>query len=320
MPSALEPRLTRHAHGITSIDAEYVRVGLAAVHVIERGGRAALVDTGTNASAPLVLRALELLGIGADAVELLLLTHVHLDHAGGAGLLASHLPNARVVVHPRGAAHLIDPARLESATIAVYGTQAYAQLYGKLVPIAAERIVQTRDGDRCQLGPSELGILHTPGHALHHQAFFDADASAVFSGDTFGLSYREHDTEQGAFSVPTTTPTQFDPEQLKASIRRLAELQPQSVVLTHFGPVSGVDRLARSLIEQIDQHVDIARRHAHSQDRALGIRTELKALWVALARAHGVAAAEASVEAVLGADLELNTQGLVAWLERLARQ
>src|SRR5687768_4544488 len=116
----VEPGLNRHAHGISTVDAQYVRPGFASVHVLERGGRAAIIDSGANSSVPLIERALSLLGIDRHDVELLFLTHVHLDHAGGAGLLLQRLPQARVLVHPRGLAHLVDPARLESATIAVY--------------------------------------------------------------------------------------------------------------------------------------------------------------------------------------------------------
>jgi glyoxylase-like metal-dependent hydrolase (beta-lactamase superfamily II) len=318
-PHAIEPKLTRHPHGITTVDAEYVRSGFASVHILERSGRAAIVDTGANSSVPLIERALDQLAIARESVDLLFLTHVHLDHAGGAGLLLGRLPRARVVVHPRGVSHLIDPAKLESATIAVYGQRGFEQLYGKLLAIPAERITPTTDGERLQLGPSELRILHTPGHALHHQALFDAQARAVFTGDTFGLSYREFDTEQGALIVPTTTPTQFDPEQLLASITRLAELPADAAYLTHFGRVSALPRLAQALREQIAAFVESARRHAQASDRHGRIRAEMRELWIARARAHGVADAEARVDSVLGPDLELNTQGLIAWLEREQR-
>jgi glyoxylase-like metal-dependent hydrolase (beta-lactamase superfamily II) len=314
-----EPRLIRHPDGVTSVDAEYVRIGLAAVHVLERDSRAAIIDTGANSSVPLVLRALELLGIERSAVDLLFLTHVHLDHAGGAGALARELSSARVAVHPRGAPHLVDPQRLEAATIAVYGQTAYERLYGRLVPIPAERILETPDGSELRLGQRALRVLHTPGHALHHQVLFDAQASALFSGDTFGLSYRELDTARGAFIVPTTTPTQFDPEQLKASIQRIEALAPESVYLTHFSRVTGTARLAQSLREQVDALAKIARRHQSSPQRQARIREDMRALWWALARAHGVANAEARVDEVLGPDLELNTQGLDAWLTRGAR-
>lgn len=284
--------------------------------MLELAGHAAIIDTGANSSVPLVLRALRELGLEPAAVDWLCLTHVHLDHAGGAGLLLEALPRARVLVHPRGAQHLIDPSRLENATIAVYGQTAYEQLYGKLVPLPAARVQQTQDGERVPFGSSELRILHTPGHALHHQVFFAPEANAVFSGDTFGLSYRELDTQVGAFIVPTTTPTQFDPEQLITSVRRIVELEPESVYLTHFGRVTDVPRLAQALREQIERFVAIAREHAKSADRSERIRSAMRDELVLRAEAHGIPDAARAVDNVLGFDIALNAQGLVAWLER----
>lgn len=294
----------------------YVRPGFAAVHLIERDGRVAIVDTGANASVAYVVQALIALSISREAVDSVFLTHVHLDHAGGAGLLLQALPNARVVVHPRGVAHLIDPSRLAQATSAVYGAERFEQLYGSLVPIAAERIVPTADLDRLRVGKRELSVLHTPGHALHHQALFDPEASAIFTGDTFGLSYRTLDTSSGPFIVPTTTPTQFDPEQLLASIERLAALDPEAAYLTHFGRVTGVGRLARSLEQQVTELVQIALRHQGSAERQLSIANELRGVWLHRLERHGVEDAASRLDAVLGEDLELNAQGLVAWLER----
>ena len=296
-----------------------MRPGFASVHVLERGGRAAIVDTGANSAVPLVMGALSALGVEPEAVDLLFLTHVHLDHAGGAGLLLQRLPRATVVVHPRGAPHLIDPSRLEAATIAVYGEHAYHQLYGKLVPIPAERVRETRDGERLSLGGAELSILHTPGHAMHHQVIFDEAARAVFTGDTFGLSYRELDTDAGPFILPTTTPTQFDPEQLLDSVRRIVELGAESAYLTHFGRVTDLSRLAGALREQITRFVELAREHATAPDRHERIRSAMRDVVVARARAHGLTDA-VMVETVLGPDLELNTQGLLAWLERMKKQ
>jgi glyoxylase-like metal-dependent hydrolase (beta-lactamase superfamily II) len=310
----------RHPDGVVTVDAEYFRPGFASVHVLERGGRVAIIDSGTNSSVPLVERALGELGLGRDAVDWLFLTHVHLDHAGGAGLLLERLPRARVLVHPRGRAHLIDPTRLEAATIAVYGRHAFEQLYGKLVPIPAERVQETADGERVLLGATPLSILHTPGHAMHHQVWFDAEARAVFTGDTFGVSYRELDRDAGAFIVPTTTPTQFDPEQLLASVRRIAALAPESVYLTHFGRVTGVPRLATALCEHIEAFVALARQHATGAARHEQIRGALRGYLAARAEAHGIVSAGASLDAVLGADIELNTQGLIAWLDRTQKR
>jgi glyoxylase-like metal-dependent hydrolase (beta-lactamase superfamily II) len=305
---------TSHPHGITTVDAEYVRPGYASIHLIERRGRVAVVDTGTNDSVPLVLAALAERGLEAEAVDVVFITHVHLDHAGGAGLLMQRLPAARAVAHPRSVPHLRDPSRLIEASRAVYGAERFERLYGTPLAIDAARISETRDGDRLTLGGSALEVLHTPGHALHHHVLHDRDARAVFTGDTFGLSYRALDTERGACVMPTTTPTQFDPEQLVTSIRRIVALQPQALYLTHYGRVTDAERLGASLEAQVARFVDIARRHAASDDRYGAIRAGLRDVWIELLEGHG--APVSLLDDWLSGDLELNAQGLVAWLSR----
>jgi glyoxylase-like metal-dependent hydrolase (beta-lactamase superfamily II) len=313
------PRITRHPDGITAVDAEYMRDGLAAVHIVERSGRAAFVDSGTVPGVPRLLAALEQLGIAREAVDYVFLTHVHLDHAGGAGALMQALPNARAVVHPRGLTHMVDPGKLIRGSIEVYGEETYKALYGELTPIPANRIVATNDGQRIALADRVFEFVHTPGHALHHHSIVDRETSSIFPGDTFGLSYREFDTERGAFVVPTTTPTQFDPDQLIASIVRLLAYKPKALYLTHYSRVTDVERLAEQLTAQIRDFAALARRHAAAPDRARLIYDDMRALWLRLVREHGCTLPDERIDELLGPDLELNTQGLVAWLERVQR-
>ena len=312
----MRPTLYRHPHGITAIDAEYLYSGHAAAHVIEDSGRAAFVDVGTNASVPYLLAALEELGIDRTAVDYLLLTHVHLDHAGGAGTLMRELPNARALLHPRGAPHMIDPTRLIAGAKAVYGEEPFRRIYGELLPIAAERVYLVQDGERVRLGGRTLELIHTPGHAQHHYVIVDQAHRSIFAGDTFGISYRALDTERGPFIVPTTTPTQFDPGQHLASIDRMLAYEPESMYLMHFSRVTGVPRLAALLKEQITELARIARTHADDRDPANGIRADMLALWLKLARREGCRLADADIGRALAGDLTLNTQGLISWLER----
>ncbi|HJS91028.1 MAG TPA: MBL fold metallo-hydrolase [Steroidobacteraceae bacterium] len=310
------PRLFRHPDGITAVDTEYVHPGHAAAHIVQEGGRAAFVDVGTNDSVPYLLAALDALGIAREAVDYLLLTHVHLDHAGGAGRLMQELPHATAVLHPRGAPHMIDPAKLVSGSRAVYGDERFRQLYGDIAPIPAERVRVTRDGERLSLAGREFEILHTPGHALHHHVFVDLTHACIFTGDTFGISYRELDSPRGAFIIPTTTPTQFDPQQLIASVDRMLAYSPEAMYLMHFSRVTDVPRLGESLKEQIRELTRIAERCATAVDRAAAIRTAMAELWRELAARHGCRLPAEQVLALLEDDLELNTQGLIAWLER----
>lgn len=319
MTAVLTPRLTRHPDGITAVDTEYIRPGLAAAHIIQHGGAAALVDVGTNYSVPHLLAALQELQISPEAVEYVFITHVHLDHAGGAGLLLQSLPAAQVVAHPRGAPHLIDPAKLVAASKVVYGEDRYRQLYGELVPIDASRIITTADQQRLALQGRPFQLLHTPGHALHHYCLVDLEHRNLFTGDTFGLSYREMDTAQGAFGVPTTTPTQFDPDQLVASIDRLMATGPRAAYLMHYSRITGLPAIAASLKAQIPEFAAIALRHAEAGDPYGAIYADLRTLWVRLAQRHGLAEPQASVDEYLSKDLDLNTQGLIAWLQRQRR-
>lgn len=304
---------------ITAIDAGYVRPQMAAIHVIEHRGRAALVDTGTSHSLPRVLDTLASLGHGAGDVDYVLLTHVHLDHAGGAGALMRVLPNARLVVHPRGAPHMIDPSKLIAASIEVYGESRYRELYGEIAPIDAARVHVTQDGEQLDLAGRVLEFWFTPGHAMHHQAIADHASRTVFTGDTFGLSYREFDTARGAFIFPTTTPTQFDPQQLEASVARIAAYAPRAVHLTHYARVGDVERLAADMTQLVRAFAAIAQRHAAAADRRERIRADLRALLRERSLEHGCALDEARFDALVGDDLDLNADGLVAWLGRLAR-
>ncbi|MBS0416411.1 MAG: MBL fold metallo-hydrolase [Proteobacteria bacterium] len=313
---SVKPRITRHPDGIFAVDADYVRPGYAAAHIIQHHGRAAFVDTGTNYSVPHLLAALDELGIQRDAVDYVFLTHVHMDHAGGAGLLIQHLPNARVLIHPRGVPHMVDPSKLVAASQAVYGADEFRRLYGDVLPVPQDRIVTVPDNYRCDLGGRELELIHTPGHALHHYVIVDRKHGAIFSGDTFGVSYRALDTPQGPFIVPTTSPSQFDPEQAIQSIDRMMSYAPESIYLMHYSRVTGTPRLAALLKLQIQEFVRIARESEAQPDAHNAIRASMMNLWSKLLQQQGSTLSSQEVSDWLAGDLELNAQGLAIWLQR----
>ena len=304
--------------GIFAVDTEHVRPQADASYLIIEGGHAAFVDTGTARSVPNLLGALAALDIHVERVDYVLLTHVHLDHAGGAGALMASLPRARIVVHPRGAPHLTDPGKLVAGTKAVYGEEAYAAQFGDAVPISAERVVTVEDGERLVFGARTLEFLHTPGHALHHLCVLDRDTREVFTGDTFGVSYRESDTAAGPFIFPTTSPSQFDPAQLRASVARIAALEPRCAYLTHYGRVDAVGKLARDLDTEIDAFARIARAGAAAPDRVPRIGRELFAHLSRRLQAHGYAGDARAQHDLLDGDVALNADGLDAWLRRAA--
>ncbi len=308
----------RLGDGVFAVDTEHVRPQADASYLIVDGGHAAFVDTGTRRSVPNLLAALEALDIDVEQVDYVLLTHVHLDHAGGAGALMASLPRARAVVHPRGAPHLADPTKLFAAARTVYGEEVFARQFGEAVPIPAERIVTVADGERLAFGTRTLEFLHTPGHALHHVCILDRDTRELFTGDTFGLSYREFDTAAGPFIFPTTTPSQFDPEQLRASVARLAALDPPCAYLTHYGRVDSLPKLARDLDADIEVFARIARACASAPDRLHRIERELFEHLSRRLQKHGFQGDETLRHDLLDPDVVLNAGGLDVWLRRAA--
>ena len=307
--------------GIHTLDTGFHRPQFDAAYLLVDGGRAAFIDCGLNSSVPRLLAALEREGLGVEAVDWLILTHVHLDHAGGAGELLAALPSAKLLVHARGARHMIDPTALVAGATAVYGAEEVRRTYGTLRPVDPTRVVEAPDGHVVQVGARQLTCLDAPGHARHHIVIHDPVAEAFFTGDTFGLSYRELDGPAGPFILPTTTPVQFEPEALKASIARMLGYRPQAMYLTHYGRVDGVERLATELVTQIDAMVAIAQRHASSPpvERHAQLAQALATLYASRAAAMGCPASADEVVRLLGVDIELNAQGLGVWLERERR-
>ena len=309
-------------HGITLVDTGFGdRPAFCAAYLLVEAGRAAFIDCGTLHSVPRMLAALDAAGLAHDAVDLVIATHVHLDHAGGAGALLRELPSARLVVHPRGAQHLVDPAKLVASARQVYGDALFEQAYGGLVPAPADRVVEAADGQVLELAGRPLLLAHTPGHALHHLCVWDARTRSWFTGDTFGISYREFDVGGRPFAIPSTSPVQFDPAQLKQSVQRLLSMQPEACYVTHFGAVRGdVRRVGLRLVEQVDAMVALARFLVDAPDRHAALKQALTRLYVDRARIHGVAEPERLVPELLDMDIELNAQGLFAWLERERKQ
>lgn len=310
-------RSVRVGEGVYAIDTEYLRPQMDASHLVVDSGRAAFVDTGTHLAVPILLQALAELELEAADVEYILLTHIHLDHAGGAGRLSAALPRAKVLVHPRGAAHLIAPAKLVAASKSVYGEAAFAAHYGDVVPIAAERIMTVEEGQRIVLGRRQFEFINSPGHALHHVCIVDHEAGEIFTGDSFGVSYRELDTPAGAFLFATTTPSQFDPDQLHATVERIMSLNLRTAYLTHYSRVDNIVALGVHMHADIDAFVAIAR----SVDAPRRIAQMEARLFEYLSQRldqHGFTGDEARRRAILKDDVALNAAGLEAWLTRCA--
>jgi glyoxylase-like metal-dependent hydrolase (beta-lactamase superfamily II) len=308
------------APGVHLIETGYVRPLVAACYLVRGRDGAAVVETGNAGTVPRILAALDQLGLPRSAVSHVVVTHVHLDHAGGAGALMRELPGATLVAHPRGARHLVDPAKLWAGTVAVYGAEATQRLYGDPVPIPAARVVEAPDGHAVDLGGRRLRFLDAPGHARHHLVVLDEATRGFFTGDAFGLSYRETDGAAGPFFFPTTTPVQFDPEALHATIDRMLAERPERVYLTHYGLVQGdLARHAAALHRGIDEHVRVARAAPAGPGRHAAIKAGLAASLLAGLAAHGAPVTAEWALDKFDNDLELNAQGLEVWLDAPAR-
>ena len=304
------------APGVFQLDAGYVQPRVAACYLVRGAEAAAVVETGANSTVPRILAALDEQGIPRGEVAWVIVTHVHLDHAGGAGALLAELPNAKLLVHPRGARHMIDPSKLEAGTIAVYGEARYRKLYGALVPIPAERVVEAPDGFTVDLGGRPLVALDSPGHAKHHFVLWDEKTRGFFTGDSFGLSYRQTDAAGRPFLFPTTSPVQFDPPALHATFDRMIAKGPERMYMTHFGMIEGdVARHAARLHELVDAHVRIAREAQPGPGRHAAIVEGLAGLLADGLTAHGSPSSRAAARAIYANDLDLNAAGLEAWME-----
>jgi glyoxylase-like metal-dependent hydrolase (beta-lactamase superfamily II) len=316
LPSFCEPL----GDGLWAIDTGFHRARFDAAYLVVEGGRAAFIDTGTAFAVPRLLATLEALGLPRSAVDFVIATHVHLDHAGGVGQLMQALPDAQLVVHPRGARHMIDPSALWQGALAVYGAAQMERAYGTLAAVDAQRVRTTTDGETVHLGGRPLLFAHTPGHALHHHCVWDARSAGWFTGDNFGMAYPEFNVDGRAFIFPTTTPVQFDPDAMRASIARLMARSPRQMFLTHYSRVTDVADCAVRLEAMLAATVAAALAHRGAPDRLATLTTALMRLYGDGARAFGVALPDERIAELLRDDAALNAAGLVAWLDRPLRR
>jgi glyoxylase-like metal-dependent hydrolase (beta-lactamase superfamily II) len=301
--------------GIVALDSGMVRPQMAACYLLETDSAVALIEVGNNDSADRITHVLQSRGRHIDEVSHIIVTHVHLDHAGGAGELMQRMSNAMLVAHPRAARHLVDPSRLEASARAVYGDEEFDAMYGTLKPVPQERVIIMDEGDRLEVGGRPLSFIDTPGHARHHFCVWDEATGGWFTGDTFGISYRDLDSANGHFIFPTTTPIQFDPPALISSIDRMMEKSPKNMYLTHFGRVQNVEQLAERMKAAVLQFVQFADRFAGAGDRTVQIENAMMEWLLEGIREHGVELPEDELRGIVQNDVVLNTQGIEFWID-----
>ena len=303
--------------GITLVDAEYGKSGVAALYLMIEGDEVAIIETGTNHSVPLIKQVLEDKNLSFDNVRYIIPTHVHLDHAGGAGELMHLCKNAQLVIHPFGAAHMIDPTKLEAGAMAVYGEQKFRELYGKIRPVEASRVIEAPGFFELELNGRNLTFLDTPGHARHHFCVFDKKSNGIFTGDTFGISYPQLTTARGRFIFATTTPVQFDPGSLLQSIECLASRKADTMYLTHFGPLKPTEALIHQLKRSVRSFANMALSlQTEPENRIERLQVMIKNYLLESLEAMGCEQSPEFQAEVIEMDVLLNAQGLDFWLGR----
>ena len=298
--------------GISVIDSEYYSKDFAAIYLLKQKNKVIIIETGTNYSVPNVKEALSQVGLSFSDVSYVIPTHVHLDHAGGAGLLMMQCQNAALVVHPRGARHLIDPSKLVAGAKAVYGENKFKEYYGEIFPIDANRVIQADDNFILDFDGRELRFIDTPGHARHHFCIWDKATKSMFTGDTFGISYRDLDHQDELYILPSTSPVQFDPEALIQSINRIMEFKPERVCLTHFSAIKPTKKATNKLIESIHFVSNLAIKYADKNDSESIIYKKMMDYFLEGLNEIGFQNNDYAKDR-LSLDVLINTQGLIYW-------
>lgn len=306
------PKSQQYPFNITCIDTEYVRSGLACCYLIEQNDHAAFIDTGTFHTVPLLMQILKERQIPLENVDYVIPTHVHLDHAGGAGELIRQLPNAKLVIHPRGARHMIDPSKLKAGASAVYGEEMFKKHYGDLIPIPENRVIIPDDGSTIDFHGRPLLFMHTPGHAKHHFCIIDSMSNGMFTGDTFGVAYPELDGSSQPYIFSPSSPVDFNPEDWIGSINKLMATSSKHAYLTHFGRVSDLQPLANTLITMVNEFANLAK----TSDGFDSLSIAIKEYMINGALSGGCTLSKAEIDDVLSIDMDLIAQGLTVWLEK----
>jgi glyoxylase-like metal-dependent hydrolase (beta-lactamase superfamily II) len=317
-PSAAGPPRTQPTdvtplgHDVFQIDTRMAGYdGITAGYLI-RGDRPCLVETGTAPSAPVVRAALASLGIGPGDLATVVVTHIHLDHAGGAGDIAAMFPAADIVVHHRGARHLADPSRLMAGARAVYGA-ALDRLFGVLAPVPAERIIALEDTGTVDLGGGRrLDSHYSPGHAKHHVGLIDSETGDLYVGDAAGVYLPETGDVR-----PATPPPDFDLEVALASIRKFAALQPSRLLFSHYGPVTSITETLERSVEEIKVWVEetrAARKAGLDLDHAVAMVQERTNARYEAFRPGADPAIAKKIDRISGT--ALNVSGIMHWLDQ----
>jgi glyoxylase-like metal-dependent hydrolase (beta-lactamase superfamily II) len=302
-----------------TLDGDPPQPGFVACYLRVSGDECAFIETNTAHTVPILLAALEKHGLAREDVRYVIVTHAHLDHAGGAGALMKACPRATLLAHPRAARHLIEPSKLVASATSVYGAERFQALYGVIEPIPAARVQALEDGATVLLGDATLRFLHTRGHAKHHFVVHDPAMSTVFTGDTLGLVYPRLQRD-GLFALISSSPTDFEPEEARKSLDRIVALKTDTAHLTHFGAVRDVVGVATQLRRWVDRSErwleEAVKSTGPMADVQAHIRQGTRAAIAEQATSLGLVLTDDDWK-FLAVDVDLNAQGIAFAAERL---
>ncbi len=306
---------------IQTIDCHYIIDEFAAAYLMLEGEEALFIDNNTNFAIPHLLARLEENKIKRENVKYLIITHIHLDHAGATSRLVQELPNAIVLAHPKASPHVINPKRIIESASMVYGKENFIKMYGDILPVPENKVRSMQDGEVLKFGSRELTFIYTRGHANHHFVIYDSKTNSIFTGDSFGISYPWLREGSSPFLFPSTTPTDFHAEEARISIEKIIKTGADTAYLTHYDSwtdmklgrdqmLFGIDRMEKIYLELVDanrddsglQELAVSRIHSYFEEEFSKRNIPL------------------SVIKKVNADIEINAQGLVFAAKRAKRK
>ncbi|PKA25540.1 MBL fold metallo-hydrolase [Leptospira levettii] len=300
-----------------TIDTEYADLKqVASAYLIEEEGHGIVVETNTTHAIPKILSVMDNQNVSPSNLDYIIVTHVHLDHAGGAWALLESCPNAVLLAHPKTAKHLIDPSLLIKSATAVYGKENFQKLYGEIKPIPKERVRVMEDGEFLDWKGHSFEFIYTKGHANHHFCIYDKKINGVFTGDSFGISY-PHLENGKSFIFPTTTPTDFDAKEAIHSIDLILGTGASVCYLTHFGVIQNLKQCAEDLKIGLHlcQNAILELKQVPKENRLSFMEKQVELMIKNLANRNAVILTEKDWS-LLRLDVNLNAQGLVYAFER----
>lgn len=282
-----------------------------------------IIETSASPSVPYIMEGLKELQLSPQDIKYIIVTHIHLDHAGGAGLLLQQCPNAKVVVHPRGLRHLADPSKLIAGARAVYGDK-FDELFDPILPVPEERLIAMNNGDELEIGEDcTLKFFETPGHANHHFSIYHPKVNGMFTGDTAGIRYSMLEREGIEFYLPTTTPTNFDPDKMKKSLALYQSMNLDYIFFGHYGMSQKPDEVYRQVVSWIDPFVEAGQKgyeEGQTLEEKMNLTQEILLKMVTehldklnVPRTH-------EVYEILSLDIEVCSMGLIDYIHKKTKK